>query len=61
MIVIKYSSEFKIEKLQTGCVVLIRVNSHDSDYTKIFLTKAQIKFLNLVINNFKKEKKEEKI
>lgn len=59
MIVIKYSSCFKIEKYRNGCIVLLRLNEHDSDYTKIFLSKPQIKFLNLVINNFKKEKKED--
>jgi len=55
MIVIRYSPEFKIEKLKKGCNILLRLNSHDSDYTKVFLTKAQIKFLNLVICNFKKD------
>ena len=58
MIVIKYSSDFKIEKYKKGCLVSVRLNVHDSDYTKIFLSKAQIKFLNLVISNFKKKKKE---
>ena len=57
MIVIKYNSNFKIEKRKKGCVLLIRLNSHDSEYTNIYLTKAQIRFLNLVICNFKKEKK----
>lgn len=56
-LLIKYNSNFKIEKYKKGCILLIRINSHDSDYTKIFLTKAQIKFLNLVINNFKKKEK----
>jgi len=56
MIVIKYNSDLKIEKYKKGCTLLVRVNPHDSDYTKIFLTKAQIRFLNLVICNFKKKK-----
>ena len=53
MITIKYNSNLKIEKRKKGCILLIRLNSHDSDYTKIFLTKSQIRFLNLVICNFK--------
>lgn len=60
MIVIKYNSDLKIEKLKKGCILLIRLNSHDSDYTKIYLTKAQIRFLNLVICDFKKSKKSKK-
>ena len=57
MIVIKYSSSCKIQKYKKGCMLSLRLNKHDSDYTKVFLTKAQIKFLNAVINGFKKKKK----
>lgn len=57
MIVIRYSPNCKIEKYRNGCMVALRLNEHDSDYTKIFLTKAQIKFLNSVINGFKKKEK----
>ncbi len=60
MIVIKYNSDFKVEKYRKGCVLLLRLNEHDTKFTRVFLTKSQIKFLNSVINGFKKEKKEEK-
>lgn len=58
MLVFKYNHFFKVQKSKRGCAIDLKLNKHDSDYIKIFLTKGQIKFLYSIISNFKKEKKE---